>query len=115
MIRTLGEYLAVPTVKDRIQVLLEPEDYSNVVLLAKEEQRSNASMGAVLIREAIKERVRKGLFVPPPSDKDEALRVARLRRKAKQEGLPVNELVKEDTTKQDKAEKLLEALSNLLE
>ena len=108
-------YPTVPTAKDRIQVLLEPEDYSHVLLLAREEQRSNASMCAVLIREAIIERKRQGTFVPPQSDADKALEVARLRRKAKQSGLPINELVKEDTQKQDKMDKLLDALSKLID
>lgn len=115
MTHSKGEYPSVPTAKDRIQVLLEPEDYAHVVMLAKEEQRSHASMGAVLIREAIKARIKAGEFVPPPSESDEALRVARLRRKAKQDGLPVNTHLKTEDQKDDKMNKLLDALSQLMD
>jgi hypothetical protein len=38
------------------------------VMLAKEERRSLASMAAVLITEAIKQRVREGTFVPNEED-----------------------------------------------
>jgi hypothetical protein len=104
----------MPTVKDRIQVLLEPEDYAAVAVMSKEEQRSLAAMGAVLIREAIKARKKAGTYNPETTVNEEALRVARLRRQAKQEGLGTNELVKEDTKKQDKAQELLDVLSKLL-
>ena len=103
----------MPTAKDRIQVLLEPEDYSCVLLLSKEEQRSHASMCAVLIREAINERRRQGLFTPPNAERDEALRVARLRRRAREQGLKTNELLEEP--KGDKMDKLLDALSKLID
>ena len=112
---TRGVYPTVPTAKDRIQVLLEPDDYANVVLLARDEQRSHASMGAVLIREAIKARIKSGEFVPPTSDKDEALRVARLRRRAKEQGLGTNELVNAKEDDDEQVSKLLKALSKLID
>jgi hypothetical protein len=58
----------MPTALDRIQVLLRPEEYAEVSLLAAEERRSMASMAAVLINEAIKQRIREGTFTPNPED-----------------------------------------------
>jgi hypothetical protein len=58
----------MPTALDRIQVLLRPEEYAEVSLLAAEERRSLASMAAVLINEAIKQRIREGTFTPNPED-----------------------------------------------
>jgi hypothetical protein len=104
----------MPTTKDRIQVLLEPEDYAAVAVMSKEEQRSLASMGAVLIREAISARKKAGTYVPETSAKDEALRIARLRRQAKKDGLGTNDLVKGEERKEDAAEKLLAALTKLI-
>jgi hypothetical protein len=104
----------MPTVKDRIQVLLEPEDFAAVTVMSKEEQRSLASMGAVLIREAIKARRDAGTYLPEPSAKDEALRIAKLRRQAKVLGKGTNELVEREEKKQDKAQELLDVLSKLL-
>jgi hypothetical protein len=104
----------MPTTKDRIQVLLEAEDYAAVSVMSKLEQRSMAAMGAVLIREAIIQRKKAGTYNPDPSANDEALRVARLRRQAKVEGLGTNDLVRRDEVKQDKAQELLDALTKLL-
>jgi hypothetical protein len=58
----------MPTALDRIQVLLQPDEYAEVVMLAKEDRRSLASMAAVLINEAIKHRIREGTFTPNPED-----------------------------------------------
>ena len=58
----------VPTALDRIQVLLRPDEYAEVCMLASEERRSLASMAAVLIAEAIKQRIKEGTFVPNEDD-----------------------------------------------
>ena len=58
----------MPTALDRVQVLLQPEEYAELNMLAKEERRSLASMAAVLIGEAIKGRIREGSFTPSPDD-----------------------------------------------
>ena len=58
----------MPTALDRVQVLLQPEEYAELNMLAKEERRSLASMAAVLIGEAIKGRIREGSFTPTEDD-----------------------------------------------
>jgi hypothetical protein len=58
----------MPTAMDRIQVLLKPDEYAEISLLASEERRSLASMAAVLINEAIKARIREGSFTPQEDD-----------------------------------------------
>lgn len=58
----------MPTALDRIQVLLTPDEYAEVSMLAREERRSLASMAAVLITEAIKTRIREGSFTPSEDD-----------------------------------------------
>lgn len=58
----------MPTALDRVQVLLQPEEYAELSMLAKGERRSLASMAAVLINDAIKQRVREGTFTPSPDD-----------------------------------------------
>ncbi|QNI57635.1 hypothetical protein SynBIOSU31_00743 [Synechococcus sp. BIOS-U3-1] len=58
----------MPTALDRVQVLLQPDEYAELTLLAKEDRRSLAAMAAVLISEAIKARVKSGDFVIDPED-----------------------------------------------
>lgn len=58
----------MPTALDRVQVLLQPDEYAEVTLLAKQERRSLASMSAVLIAEAINARVKAGTFDRDTSD-----------------------------------------------
>ena len=58
----------MPTALDRVQVLLQPDEYAELHLIAKEDRRSLASMAAVLINEAIKTRIREGTFVPKEDD-----------------------------------------------
>ena len=105
----------MPTIKDRIQVLLVPEDYAAVKVMADEEQRSLASMAAVLIREAILARRRAGTYLPEPSANDRALKIAKLRRLAKQMGKGTNELVvQEEDRKQSERDELLDLMKDLL-
>ena len=58
----------MPTALDRVQVLLQPAEYAELSMCAKEERRSLASMAAVLINEAIKTRIQNGTFVPAQDD-----------------------------------------------
>ena len=58
----------MPTALDRVQVLLQPEEYAELSMLAKEERRSLASMAAVLVVEAIRKRVQEGVFTPNSDD-----------------------------------------------
>ena len=54
----------MPTALDRVQVLLQPDEYAELAMLAKEDRRSLAAMAAVLIGEAVKARIREGSFTP---------------------------------------------------
>ena len=58
----------MPTALDRVQVLLQPDEYAELHLIAKEDRRSLAAMAAVLINEAIKARIREGTFIPKEDD-----------------------------------------------
>lgn len=58
----------MPTALDRVQVLLQPDEYAELHLIAKEDRRSLAAMAAVLINEAIKARIREGTFTPKEDD-----------------------------------------------
>ena len=58
----------MPTALDRVQVLLQPDEYAELSMLAKADRRSLAAMGAVLINEAIKARIREGTFTPSADD-----------------------------------------------
>ena len=58
----------MPTALDRVQVLLQPEEFAELSMLAKEERRSLASMAAVLVTEAIRNRIQQGLFTPNSDD-----------------------------------------------
>ena len=58
----------MPTALERVQVLLQPDEYAEVAMLAAEDRRSMAAMSAVLIAEAIKNRIRAGTFTPSPDD-----------------------------------------------
>ena len=58
----------MPTALDRVQVLLQPDEYAELKLCAKDERRSLASMSAVLITEALQARIREGTFTPNPND-----------------------------------------------
>ena len=62
----------MPTALDRVQVLLQPEEYAELAMLSKEDRRSMASMAAVLIGEAIKTRIREGTFTPSADDPEYA-------------------------------------------
>ena len=105
----------MPTIKDRIQVLLKPEDYAAVKVMADEEERSMGSMGAVLIKEAVLARRRAGTFLPDPSANDQALQIARLRRLAKQMGKGTNELVQEEASKRSERDELLDLMKKILD
>ena len=109
--------LLMPTVKDRVQILLEPQDYADLQLLRKEERRSAGQMGAILIAEAIAARRRAGTFVPDKDENEEALHTARLRRTAKQNGKGVNHFVEKEEDKSGKemtATELLAALQKTI-
>ena len=67
----------MPTAMDRVQVLLHPREFAELCILAGEERRSKASMAAVLINEAIVNRIRAGTF--NPADDDPAYRIAKQR------------------------------------
>ena len=56
------------TALDRVQVLLQPDEYAELAMLAKEDRRSMAAMAAVLITEAVKARIREGTFTPSADD-----------------------------------------------
>ena len=71
----------MPTSLDRVQVLLQPDEYAEVTLLAKQERRSLASMSAVLIAEAINNRVKNGTFDRDVNDP--AYEAARKRQQAR--------------------------------
>lgn len=101
----------MPTIKDRIQVLLQPQEYADLVLMSKEERRSHGSMGAILIEEAINARKRAGTYVPEREESEEALEIAKLRRMAKQMGKGVNDLVDTD---QMSTEDLLGLMTKLI-
>ena len=58
----------MPTALDRVQVLLQPEEYAELNMLAKDERRKLSSMAAVLINEAIRHRIQAGTFTPSPDD-----------------------------------------------
>ena len=109
--------LLMPTVKDRVQVLLAPQEYADLQLLCKEERRSAGMMGAILIEEAIAARRLNGTFVPEKSESEEAMEIAKLRRTAKQLGKGVNELIeKEEKEKGSEldAKDLLKAMQALI-
>ena len=93
------DVLSVPTIKDRVQVLLEPQDKADLELLRKEERRSAGQMGAILIAEAIAARKLAGTFVPDRDIASEELNTARLRRTAKQMGKGVNDLIEKEEEK----------------
>ena len=106
----------MPTIKDRVQVLLEPQDYADLMLLRKEERRSAGQMAAILIAEAIAARKLNGTYVPETDANQEALEMARLRRTAKQLGKGVNELIeKEEKKKEMSAADLLTALQKVMD
>jgi hypothetical protein len=91
----------MPTSLDRVQVLLQPEEYAELHLIAKEDRRSLAAMAAVLINEAIKARIREGTFTPKEDDpayaKAKQRQVARmLGKKAEEEGKgSIDDVIKE--------------------
>lgn len=58
----------VPTALDRVQVLLQPEEYAELSMLAKDERRKLSGMAAVLIIEAIENRKKEGRFTPSQDD-----------------------------------------------
>lgn len=87
----------MPTAKDRVQVLLEPDEYAELKMLCKEERRSAAAMSAVLITEAIKARIRNGTFTP--SADDPAYEAAKRRQIARQTGRAVQEQENKDLQK----------------
>ena len=100
-----------------MQVLLDPQDWSDLQLLRKEERRSAGQMGAILIAEAIAARKLNGTFVPEKDMNQEQLDVAKLRRTAKQLGKGVNDLIdKEEKTggKEMTAEELLSVLQKVI-
>ena len=76
----------MPTSLDRVQVLLQPDEYAEVTLLAKQERRSLASMSAVLIAEAINARVKAGTFDRDVNDP--AYEAARKRQQARADSNP---------------------------
>ena len=76
----------MPTSLDRVQVLLQPDEYAEVTLLAKQERRSLASMSAVLIAEAINARVKAGTFERDVNDP--AYEAARKRQQARADSNP---------------------------
>ena len=107
----------MPTIKDRVQVLLGPQEKADLKLLCKEERRSAGAMGAILIEEAIAARKLNGTFVPEKSQLDEELEIAKLRRTAKQLGKGVNEFIeKEEETagKEMSAQDLISALQKVI-
>ena len=107
----------MPTIKDRIQVLLEPQEYADLKLLCKEERRSAGAMGAMLIAEAIAARRHNGTFVPEKNRLDEELEIAKLRRTAKQLGRGVNEFIEKEEVASDKemsAQDLVAALQKVI-
>lgn len=105
----------MPTNKDRIQVLLFPADYAAVKLMADEEQRSLGAMGAVLIREAIAARKKAGTFVPDVDSSEEAMKIAKLRKLARQLGKGTNELlVQEKAREQSERDELLDLVRTIL-
>ncbi len=87
----------MPTAKDRVQVLLEPDEYAELKMLCKEERRSAAAMAAVLITEAIRSRIRNGTFTPDPEDP--AYATAKRRQVARQLGQQVQSQEKEELQK----------------
>ena len=58
----------MPTSLESVRVLLQPEDYAELSMLAKADRRSLAAMGAVLINEAIRARISEGTFKPSEDD-----------------------------------------------
>ena len=58
----------MPTALDRVQVLLQPEEYAELSMLAKDERRKLSGMAAVLIVEAIQTRIKEGRFTPSKDD-----------------------------------------------
>ena len=110
----------MPTALERIQVLLQPEEYAEVSMLASEDRRSMASMAAVLINEAIKARIREGRFTPsednPAYEAAKRRQVARmLGNKAKEESDEVAQVMekmgfaKADSTKKAEAKEKTKA------
>ena len=105
----------MPTIKDRIQVLLEPQEYADLQVLRKEERRSAAAMAAVLIGEAIAARKLNGTFVPEVDIAGEELKRAKLRRLSKQLGKGVNGLEEnEEEEKEMSAADLLKAMQKII-
>ena len=87
----------MPTSLDRVQVLLQPDEYAEVTLLAKQERRSLACMSAVLIAEAINERVKEGTF--DRDNSDPAYETAKRRQEARANGISVEEFVAQEAEK----------------
>ena len=87
----------MPTALDRVQVLLQPDEYAEVSLLAKDERRSLASMAAVLIAEAINARVKAGTFDRDTSNP--VYETARRRQEARANGISVDEFVAQEAEK----------------
>ena len=58
----------MPTSLANVRVLLQPEEYAELSMLAKADGKSLAAMSAVLINEAIRARIREGTFDPSEDD-----------------------------------------------
>lgn len=106
---------SMPTIKDRVQVLLEPQEWADLQVLRKEERRSAAAMAAVLISEAIAARKLNGTFVPEVDIAGEELERAKKRRLSKQLGKGVNGLEeKVEENPEMSAADLLKAMQKLI-
>ena len=68
MVCTYPQQDTVPTALERVQVLLQPEEYAELSMLAKDERRKLSGMAAVLIVEAIEARKKEGRFTPSADD-----------------------------------------------
>lgn len=87
----------MPTALDRVQVLLQPEEYAELNMLAKGERRKLSSMAAVLIVEAIQQRIREGTFTP--SEDDPAYASAKRRQVARMLGKTATDEAKDELSK----------------
>ena len=58
----------LPTAFDRVQLLLQPDEYAELSMLAKADRISLEAMGGVLINKAIKARIKEGRFTPSKDD-----------------------------------------------